>query len=122
MLVIEDEEGMAEVLGIHLEAAGMAVEKVSDGVSALARLDGPAPDVVLLDLGLPRVSGYRVMNVLRHTRGWEEIPVVVVTAYNFEEAGEVIRAGIDEFLAKPFELEDLVARVANVINRRRKTS
>ena len=102
---------MAEVLSLNLESAGMEVEVIRDGVSALARLDHAPPDTVVLDLGLPEVSGYRVMRVLRNTPGWEDTPVLVATAYNFEEAADVIREGVDDFLTKPFELDDLVRRV-----------
>ena len=62
---------MAEVLSLNLESAGLEVEVIRDGVSALVRLDRAPPDAVVLDLGLPEVSGYRVMRVLRHTPGWE---------------------------------------------------
>ena len=115
VLLIEDEEGMAEVLSLNLESAGLEVEVIRDGVSALARLDNAPPDAVILDLGLPEVSGYRVMRVLRHTPGWEDTPVLVATAYNFEEAADVIREGVDDFLAKPFEMDDLVRRVVALI-------
>ena len=121
VLVIEDEEGMAEVLSLNLRSAGLAVEVIRDGISALARLDNPPPEAVVLDLGLPEVSGYRVMRVLRNTPGWEETPVVVATAYNFEEAADVIRDGVDEFMTKPFDMDDLVRRVVGVIGARRLT-
>ena len=115
LLLIEDEEGMAEVLSLNLESAGLEVEVIRDGVSALARLDHDPPDAVVLDLGLPEVSGYRVMRVLRNTPGWEHTPVLVATAYNFEEAADVIREGVDDFLTKPFEMDDLVRRVTALI-------
>ena len=116
VLLIEDEEGIAEVLSINLAAEGLVVETIRDGISALARLDAAPPDIVLLDLGLPEVSGYRVMRVLRRTPGWENTPVMVVTAYNFEEAADVIRDGVDEFVTKPFEIGDLVGRVVEIID------
>ena len=116
VLLIEDEEGIAEVLSINLAAEGLEVETIRDGISALARLDENPPEIVLLDLGLPEVSGYRVMRVLRRTPGWENIPVMVVTAYNFEEAADVIRDGVDEFVTKPFEIGDLVGRVVEMID------
>ena len=106
---------MAEVLSLNLKSVGLNVEVIRDGVSALARLDHAPPDAVVLDLGLPEVSGYRVMRVLRNTRGWERTPVLVATAYNFEEAADVIREGVDDFLTKPFEIDDLVRRVMALI-------
>ena len=118
VLVIEDEPGIAETIALHLQAEGLKVEIVVDGLAALVRLDSPPPDLVLLDLGLPEVSGFRVMSVLRRTPGWERTPVVVATAYNFEEAQEIIRDGIDEFMTKPFDMKDLVERVGAVIRRK----
>ena len=112
---------MAEVLSLNLESAGLEVEVIRDGVSALARLDHAPPDAVVLDLGLPKVSGYRVMRVLRNTPGWEATPVLVATAYNFEEAADVIREGVDDFLTKPFEMDDLVRRVIVLIRGKRRT-
>jgi DNA-binding response OmpR family regulator len=112
---------MAEVLSLNLESAGLEVEVIRDGISALARLDDSPPDAVVLDLGLPEVSGYRVMRVLRNTAGWENTPVVVATAYNFEEAADVIRDGVDEFMTKPFDMDDLVRRVISVIGAKRRS-
>ena len=117
--VIEDEPGVAEILQINLEAAGHTVTTLPDGQAALAALDGDPPDLVVLDLNLPHVSGFRVIEVMRRTPGWADVPVVVVTAYNFEEAVDVVRAGIDDFLTKPFDVADVIAAVGRAINRAR---
>ncbi len=117
--IIEDEPGVAEILQINLEAAGHTVTTLPDGQAALAALDGDPPDLVVLDLNLPHVSGFRVIEVMRRTGGWADVPVVVVTAYNFEEAVDVVRAGIDEFLTKPFDVADVIAAVGRVIDRTR---
>ncbi len=117
--VIEDEPGVAEILQINLEAAGHTVTTLPDGQAALAALDGDPPDLVVLDLNLPHVSGFRVIEVMRRTPGWADVPVVVVTAYNFEEAVDVVRAGIDDFLTKPFDVADVIAAVRRAIDRAR---
>ena len=96
-------------------SAETAHERVDVHSTVLRRNDGQGARIVLLDLGLPEVSGYRVMRVLRRTAGWEHTPVMVVTAYNFEEAADVIRDGVDEFVTKPFEIGDLVGRVVEII-------
>lgn len=118
VLIIEDEPGVAEILQVNLQAAGHAVSVVGDGQEALAALDQDPPDLVLLDLNLPRVSGFRVIEVMRRTSGWDAVPVVVVTAYNFEEAVDVVRAGVDEFLTKPFDVADVLAAVDRVTRNR----
>ncbi len=117
VLLVEDEAGLAETIALNLEAAGVRVECIGDGMAALGRLDEPAPDAVILDLGLPQISGQRVMRVLRRTAGWERTPVVLLTALNFEEAQDVIRVGVDEYIAKPFDMSDLVQRVLALVER-----
>lgn len=117
VLVVEDEAGLAETIAINLQAAGLRVECIGDGLAALHRLEEPPPNAVILDLGLPEISGHRVMRVLRRTDGWEDTPVVILTALNFEEAQDVIRAGVDEFISKPFEMADMVHRVLTLLQR-----
>jgi DNA-binding response OmpR family regulator len=117
ILAVEDEPGVAEILQVNLEASGHRVTTVSDGEMALSALDGPPPDLVILDLNLPRVSGFRVIEVMRRTPAWQAVPVIVLTAYNFEEAVDVVRAGIDEFLTKPFDVGDLLTAVERILSR-----
>ena len=116
ILVIEDEPGVAEILQVNLQAGGHAVSVVGDGQEALGALDREPADLVLLDLNLPRVSGFRFIEVMRRTPGWDAVPVVVVTAYNFEEAVEVVRVGVDEFLTKPFDVAEVLAAVDRVMS------
>lgn len=118
ILVIEDEPGVAEIIAVNLAGAGHEISTVHDGEAALVALAGDPPDLVILDLNLPRVSGFRVMTVMRRTTAWADVPVIVVTAYNFEEAVDVVRAGIDDFLTKPFDVSDLLEIVERVIRRR----
>lgn len=118
ILVIEDEPGVAEIIAVNLAGAGHEISTVQDGEAALAALATDPPDLVILDLNLPRVSGFRVMTVMRRTTAWAEVPVIVVTAYNFEEAVDVVRAGIDDFLTKPFDVSDLLEIVERVVRRR----
>jgi DNA-binding response OmpR family regulator len=117
VLLVEDEAGLAETIALNLEAVGLQVECIGDRLGALGRLESAPPDAVILDLSLPRISGQQVMRVLRRTAGWEATPVIVLTALNFEEAQDVIRAGVDEFIPKPFEMTDMVDRVLTLIER-----
>ncbi len=107
---------MAEILQINMESAGHTVTTLPDGQAVLAALDGDPPDLVVLDLNLPHVSGFRVIEVMRRTGGWADAPVVVVRAYNFKEAVDVVRAGIDELLTKPFDVADVIAAVGRAIS------
>lgn len=118
VLVVEDERGLAEIIAVNLEASGYHTNVAYDGLEALYLLDQSTPDVVVLDLQLPQVSGFRLIQLLRGREATATVPVIVVTALSFREAEEVIRAGADAFLTKPFAPEDLVARVDQLIARR----
>jgi CheY-like chemotaxis protein len=93
LLLVEDEPGLAEVLTLHLRRAGFAVDVAGDGLSALGVLELVRPDVVLLDLTLPRLSGFRLLQLLRRDPATADVPVLVLTAPSFQEAQEVARAG-----------------------------
>jgi DNA-binding response OmpR family regulator len=117
VLLVEDEPGLAEVLALYLGAAGLAVRVAGDGVQALYVLSREVPDAIVLDLALPYVSGFRVLQVLRRDRATAAVPVLVLTALNFQEAREVAAAGADDFLTKPFAPQEVVARVRRLLTR-----
>ena len=118
VLVIEDEPGLAEIIAINLQASGYDATVAHDGLQALYLLDRSTPDVILLDLQLPQVSGFRLIQLLRGREATATVPVIVMTALSFREAEEVIRAGADAFLTKPFAPEDVVARVDQLVAQR----
>jgi len=112
ILVVEDEYDIAEVIQLNLEAAGYCVVVARDGVDALRLFDTERPDLVTLDLGVPKVSGFRLLELFKRPGSPGPVPVIVVTALSFEESEEVARAGADEFITKPVAPDELVARVA----------
>ncbi|NCA12939.1 MAG: response regulator [Proteobacteria bacterium] len=111
VLIIEDEPGLAEIIAINLQASGYDPTVAHDGLQALYHLDRATPDVILLDLQLPQVSGFRLIQLLRGRESTATVPVIVMTALSFREAEDVVRAGADGFLTKPFAPEEVVARV-----------
>ena len=119
ILVVEDEAHIAEGLQFNLEAEGYEVELVGDGLAAVERL-GRAPgfDLVILDLMLPGLGGFQVVRRMRAAGNLT--PVLILTAKDDPE--DVVRGledGADDYLAKPFRLEELLARVRGVLRRRR---
>lgn len=110
ILVVEDEPGLAEVLALHLAAAGFDVRTALDGLAALYELGRESPDLVLLDLQLLEVSGFRLMQLLKRRDAARPVPVLVLTALSYQEAREVARAGADDFLEKPFSPHEVVVR------------
>ncbi len=117
ILVVEDNPEVAEIIHWNLTAAGYVVSHVADGLAALRVFDEVQPALVTVDLNLPQVTGFRLVEVFKHDA--PEVPVLVVTAYSFEEAEETARAGADDFVTKPFDPADLVAKVDYHVNRQK---
>lgn len=115
-LVVEDEREVADDLSRALQAAGFVVELARDGDDAWFKGDTEDYDVVILDLGLPRMDG---LSVLRRWRDADRLfPVIVVSARNdWTEKVAGIEAGADDYLGKPFEVVELIARVRGLIRR-----
>jgi two-component system response regulator RegX3 len=115
ILVVEDEPSFAEALTIGLEREGFRVTIVTDGAAALARFDEVAPDLVLLDLMLPKISG---LDVCRELRLKSQVPIIMVTAKTSEVDTVVgLEVGADDYVTKPYRLRELVARMRAVLRR-----
>jgi two-component system response regulator PhoP len=116
ILVIEDEEMLREQLQIRLQQQGYAVDVASDGEEGLFLATEYPFDAAVIDLGLPKISGIEVIQQLR-SRGFE-LPVLILTARSrWEEKVEGLEAGGDDYLAKPFHIEELEARLRALIRR-----
>ena len=116
ILVVEDNANLALGLRNNLEIEGYAVDVARDGVAALDMARASAPDLVILDLMLPGLDGYRVLEALR-AEG-RDMPVLILTARG-EEAEKVLgfRLGADDYVTKPFGLMELLARVRTHLRR-----
>ena len=109
LLVIDDEAPFLRALGISLRARGYEVETARSGEEALERAAHAHPDVVVLDLGLPGISG---LEVLRSLRTWTSVPVIVLSARHAETTKvEALDAGADDYVTKPFGMDELLARL-----------
>jgi len=120
ILVVEDESHLAEGLQFNLEAEGYEIEIVQDGEAALRSLveSGGGYDLVVLDLMLPGIGGFEVLRRARAAGNF--VPVLVLTAK--DDAQDLVRGleeGADDYLCKPFRLEELLARVRGLLRRRR---
>jgi two-component system, OmpR family, response regulator RegX3 len=115
VFIVEDEPSFVEALTIGLEREGFAVEVAVDGIEALDRFDEVAPDIVLLDVMLPRMSG---VDVCRQLRKKTQIPIIMVTAKSAEIDTVVgLEVGADDYVTKPYRVRELVARMRAVLRR-----
>jgi DNA-binding response OmpR family regulator len=117
ILVVDDEPSISEVVGIYLQRAGYQVVIAPDGQAALEALERQPPDLVVLDLMLPRVDGLEITRQLR-ARG--DTPIIMLTARR-EETDRILglEMGADDYVVKPFSPRELVSRVKAVLRRAR---
>ena len=115
VLVIDDEPSFTEALSLSLKREGFEVDTADDGVSALSAIATKLPDLVLLDVMLPGISG---VDVCREIRKTSTVPIIMVTARGEEiDAVVALEVGADDYVTKPYRLRELVARMRAVLRR-----
>jgi two-component system response regulator RegX3 len=116
ILLVEDEASFVEALTVGLRREGFEVAVATDGAQALEMFDDVAPDLVLLDVMLPKVTG---LDVCRELRSRSTVPIIMVTAKGSEIDTVVgLEVGADDYVSKPYRLRELVARMRAVLRRR----
>jgi two-component system, OmpR family, alkaline phosphatase synthesis response regulator PhoP len=116
ILVVDDDQVIQQLLKVNLELEGYAVEVASDGEEALVLFDRFHPDLVLLDIMMPKLSGFEVCKKLKGDPTTSHIMILMVTALN--ELGDIeraVQAGTDDFLSKPVNKAELLKRVDNML-------
>lgn len=115
LLVVDDDPQIRDVLRIAFKQAGFVSEEAGDGAEALAKLQAGRFDLVVLDIGLPRLDG---LQVCRELRGFSDVPVVFLTARD-DEIDRVLgfELGGDDYVSKPFSPRELVARIRAILKR-----
>ena len=115
VLVVDDELPILRALGANLRARGYLVEVAQSGEEALELAAGRLPDAVILDLGLPDISGIEVIDGLR---GWTRVPIIVLSARDSEhDKVMALDAGADDYVTKPFGMNELLARLRAAVRR-----
>src|SRR3954449_10681895 len=115
VLVVEDEDSFVDALTLGLTREGFTVSVARDGAEALDMFDDVQPDLVLLDVMLPKVSG---LDVCRELRTRSSVPIIMVTAKGAEIDTVVgLEVGADDYVTKPYRLRELVARMRAVLRR-----
>ena len=114
VLIVEDEPDLLEVLELAFESAGYRVTTASNGVGGWQHFDRERPDLVVMDLNMPQMSGFRFLELVRSE---SEVPVLILTAYDFAEAEEIANHRPNYFMNKPFDAQELILQANCLIGR-----
>jgi DNA-binding response OmpR family regulator len=117
VLIVEDEDNIAIALDYLMSREGYAHERIATGRGALELIRESRPDLVLLDVMLPEVSGYEICQKVRADKGLEDVRILMMTARGSAmERRKGLALGADGFIAKPFELSELRAELHRILN------
>ena len=116
ILIVDDEEAILKILSIKLKVSGYEVLTASDGEAGLHLIRSEKPDVVLLDVILPKLTGLQVLEKLGRRK---KIPVIVFSA-RAENAQKAMYLGASDFIDKPFDIDVLIRRIAKLLNHKTK--
>lgn len=120
ILIVEDEIDIAQLISFNLERAGYSVEIAHDGREGLKKILRDQPDLVILDLMLPEVSGYQVIKEMQRDTRSHSIPVLMLTAKSqIDDRIRGLEMGADDYLTKPFSPKELVLRAQAILKRNR---
>ena len=118
LLIVEDERAIAEVMMLNLKRVGYECEYAQDGEMGAAMVEKQSYDLVLLDIMLPKINGYELMEYLAQL----QIPVIFITAKgSVQDRVKGLHMGADDYLVKPFAVDELTARVESVLRRYHKS-
>lgn len=118
ILIVDDEKQLVSLVSLHMTMAGYEVFSASDGEEALLKIKENKPDLIVLDLMLPKIDGWEVCKRLRAASGMSNIPVIMLTARaETRDKLKGFECGTDDYITKPFSPRELVARVKRVLAR-----
>lgn len=117
ILVVDDEPRNVKILQIHLQARGYTVLTAADGDEALKVVSGEKPDIILLDINMPKVDGFEVVASVRADKKTAFIPIIMITALRDTEENRIkaLETGADDFIEKPFNSYEVLARIKSLL-------
>ena len=119
ILAVDDEPMVLAVLRKRLEFAGYEVVTAENGMEALRKARAENPDLVILDLILPGLNGYQICTMLKRDQNFARTPVIILSSRSQErDVSEGMKAGADAYLTKPYESEELLAKVKTLLEQR----
>jgi DNA-binding response OmpR family regulator len=116
VLLVDDEVQLAEIIQMRLEVQGFKVTTVHDGHSALEATRNDRPDIIILDVMLPKLDGYKVCKMLKFDENYKDIPIIMFTALAQDEDLKMgYEIGADAYITKPFEAEVLIDKIQELL-------
>ena len=116
ILIVDDEVELVELMSIRLKASGYEVVAMHDGENVLEKTRAEKPDLIILDIMLPKVDGYKICVSLKENTAFRKIPVILLTAKDpAHDADQIQASGADECFIKPFEHKQLLAKIRELI-------
>lgn len=116
ILIVDDEQDIVETLQFMLEAEGYECHCAFDGESGLNMAKEIIPDLIILDVMMPKINGYKISRLLKYDNKYKDIPIIMITARSQDEdktIGE--ETGVNEYITKPFEIDFVVTRVKSYL-------
>lgn len=119
ILIVEDDKNLSELIKLELEYEGFEISRAFDGDEALVQFNAQNPDLILLDVMLPKMNGYEIIRKIRQS---SDVPVIFVTAKDetFDKVNG-LNSGADDYISKPFKIEELIARINAILRRVKKS-
>ncbi|WPO81388.1 response regulator transcription factor [Chryseobacterium sp. JJR-5R] len=115
IIVCDDDQGILDVLQMLLETEGFTVFTEINSTNLIKQIQNNTPDLILLDLWMPLLSGDQVLKMIRNTEEIKDMPVIVLSA-SVDGSDIAADAGANDFVAKPFDLDDIIFKINNLLN------
>ena len=123
VLIVDDESYIVKSLSFVMKNAGFDTGSAGDGEEALKKVDEMVPDLVILDVMMPKLDGFEVCKAIRGNPAWSSIKIIMLTAKGRDSEREKgLALGADDYLTKPFSTRDILKRVQEMMNEERKAS
>ena len=116
ILVVDDEKDLVEGLSLRLDAMGYEVISAYDGQEALSKAQNESPDLIILDLMLPKMDGYHVARLLKFDESYKDIPIIMLTARGqSQDRQQGFNCGANAYMVKPFDSKELIAEIEKLL-------